>query len=186
MIKDIQIKAADQLRRTANEIERLPGSECQIDFNIPFKNISNFQFPNDQREIFRDKKFDFAIYTFKLSCGTAASECIKKIGALKELKKDKSNYRACPKINRIHRECWPWLYVGSSRNIFRRLNEHIGNGCKSTYALQLRHWASDISGGVQISVYGFGGDSSLLRYLPYLEEQLASDLKPIMGKHGNL
>ncbi|MGA1806242.1 hypothetical protein VHN57_15185 [Sphingobium sp. WW5] len=77
------------------------------------------------------------------------------------------------------------LYVGSSRSLVKRLLEHMGHGAEKTYALHMRHWATDIDGELSISA----------TFLPYeiskdvlcaVEDALARNARPMFGRRGSV
>lgn len=93
--------------------------------------------------------------------------------ALSEYKKTKD--RACPRLNAPSRT----LYVGSSTTGFKnRIEQHIGNGHKGTYALHLSHW---FQGKYKITVKIY--DESI-EVLQIIEDALSYDLSPAFGKQG--
>lgn len=76
------------------------------------------------------------------------------------------------------------LYVGSSRDLGKRLMEHIGYGARKTYSLHLRHWAKPF-GKIRIDArfYDPAIDKAVLCAL---EDHLASKLSPIFGRRGSI
>lgn len=83
--------------------------------------------------------------------------------------------RACPKRN-IASDV---LYVGSStNNLKRRIQQHIGNGAKNTYALHLKHW---FAGRFQVEVFEYDVSKEVLQII---EDDLSHRLKPAFGKKG--
>jgi len=95
-----------------------------------------------------------------------------------KLKKYKSQEeRKCPKLNQPS----SILYVGSSTTgVKKRIKEHIGDGSKSTYSLQLKHWFNG-SYKILIKVYD---DSISREIIQIIEDNLSYQLKPAFGKQG--
>ena len=83
--------------------------------------------------------------------------------------------RACPKLN----EACDVMYVGSTRtDLKNRIEQHIGNGHKATYALHLRHW---FRGKYKITVTQYDVPDEVLQIL---EDDLSDRMKPAFGKRG--
>ena len=75
------------------------------------------------------------------------------------------------------------LYVGSSAKIHQRLKEHLGYGARSTYSLQLAHWAKpfDLEVELECAKYPAGTDP---KGLQALEDTHWSELRPMFGRQG--
>jgi hypothetical protein len=87
----------------------------------------------------------------------------------------KSKERKCPKLNKACKV----MYVGSSRTgVKGRIEQHIGNGPKSTYALHLSHW---FTGEYKITVTQYDVSDEVLQIL---EDDLSHRLEPAFGKRG--
>lgn len=83
--------------------------------------------------------------------------------------------RSCSKLNAPSNI----LYVGSSTSgIKKRLEQHIGNGHKSTYALHLKYW---FIGKYKITIKQYDTTQDILQII---EDDLADRLKPAFGKQG--
>ncbi|HLD22543.1 MAG TPA: hypothetical protein VJA83_01285 [Sulfuricurvum sp.] len=83
--------------------------------------------------------------------------------------------RSCSKLNAPSNI----LYVGSSTSgIKKRLEQHIGNGHKSTYALHLKYW---FTGKYKIAIKQY---NTTLDVLQIIEDDLADRVKPAFGKQG--
>lgn len=83
--------------------------------------------------------------------------------------------RKCPKLNNPSKI----MYIGSSiSDIKNRINQHLGNGAKGTYALQLKHW---FTGTIKITVNLYDIER---RVLQIIEDDLSDRLKPAFGKQG--
>ncbi|VUD63036.1 hypothetical protein TDB9533_03161 [Thalassocella blandensis] len=87
----------------------------------------------------------------------------------------KTKERACPKLNQPSRV----MYVGSSTTgIKKRIEQHLGNGPSSTYALHLKHW---FRGEYKIRVKVFEEPFEVIQII---EDALSHDLSPAFGKSG--
>lgn len=99
------------------------------------------------------------------------------------------------KINKLQERCYSkynhndsnTLYVGISqrKNLSKRIREHIGEGSKTTYALNLKYWIPDNT-QIEILIYKptipeYNKENHLnLREL--IEQSFWDELKPMMGK----
>jgi hypothetical protein len=75
------------------------------------------------------------------------------------------------------------VYVGSSRKLHQRLREHFGFGSPTTYALQLRHWASDLELNLRIECARYPDDLPP-DVMQSLEDTLWSRERPMLGRRG--
>lgn len=83
--------------------------------------------------------------------------------------------RKCARVNQPNRV----MYVGSSTTgVKNRIEQHIGNGHKGTYALHLKYW---FKGGYRITVKQYDVPITVLQIV---EDDLADRLKPAFGKRG--
>lgn len=93
--------------------------------------------------------------------------------AFSDFKRTKA--RACARLNAPS----PVLYVGSSTTgLKKRIADHMGDGCASTYALHLKHW---FQGTCEVTVKVYDVPAAVLQIL---EDALAHELKPAFGKMG--
>ena len=94
---------------------------------------------------------------------------------------------AYPRLNRpppeLSDDC---LYVGTSRKTHKRLAEHLGYGNDKTYALHLGKWTDALVGGIEIGVNEYDLSYDHRGHLTHLEDALARDLRPMLGRRGNL
>lgn len=99
--------------------------------------------------------------------------------AFSNAKKAKKNGRVYPRFNNQSE----FLYVGSSSNIFQRFKEHLGYGSRSTYSLQLAHWARDLNLALDFicARYGKDMDSDVIQAI---EDELWNGLLPMFGRKG--
>lgn len=83
--------------------------------------------------------------------------------------------RACAKLNAPSKV----MYVGSSTTgVRKRIEQHMGQGHKGTYALHLSHW---FSGKYTITVRQYDVSDDVLQII---EDDLSDQLKPAFGKQG--
>lgn len=84
--------------------------------------------------------------------------------------------RACAKLNAPSSV----MYVGSSTTgIKKRIEQHMGQGNKGTYALHLSHW---FTGSYKILVKQYDVSDEILQII---EDDISDRLKPAFGKQGS-
>lgn len=76
------------------------------------------------------------------------------------------------------------LYVGKSEKTAARIRQHLIEGPPATFAIHMRYWPNDIPGNLIVKVVGVSNVPSVL--VPFIEDQLASETPPIMGKRGSV
>ncbi len=76
------------------------------------------------------------------------------------------------------------LYVGKSEKAAERLRQHLTEANPATFAIHLNYWPNDIPGNLIVKVIGVAGVQSVL--LPFIEDQMASEMPPILGKRGSV
>lgn len=93
--------------------------------------------------------------------------------------------RAFARVNkrrgRLSSRC---LYVGKSEKAAERLRQHLTEANLATFAIHLNYWPNDIPGNLIVKVIGVAGVQSVL--LPFIEDQMASEMPPILGKRGSV
>ena len=94
----------------------------------------------------------------------------------KKMEKDR---RAYPRFN----EQSKFLYVGASFNIYQRFKEHLGYGSKSTYSLQLAHWACNLNLELDF-IYGEYPQGIGRDIIQVIEDTLWDELRPMFGRRG--
>jgi len=80
-----------------------------------------------------------------------------------------------------HNTC---LYVGSSRDLSKRLKEHLGFGQPKTYSLQLAQWAQPLSLELEFVCARYSS-STQGEILQTLEDTLWTSSKPMFGRRGS-
>lgn len=76
------------------------------------------------------------------------------------------------------------LYVGKSEKAAERLRQHLTEAHRATFAIHFNYWPNDIPGNLNVKVIGVAGISSML--LPFIEDQMAREIPPILGKRGSV
>ncbi|MFZ2995731.1 MAG: hypothetical protein WA070_06030 [Sphingobium sp.] len=76
------------------------------------------------------------------------------------------------------------LYVGKSEKAAGRLRQHLIEADPTTFAVHMKYWPSDIPGNLTVKVIGVAGVQSIL--LPFIEDQMAHETPPILGKRGSV
>ncbi len=177
--------AANHLRKIADNIEKIqPIDRIPIQFDFSeFKHSSDASLKEKITEKV-DPNFQ-SIYSFHLSNLDLADEFYE---AFKNTRENKIDGRAYARLNKEtdEKKFGNCFYVGSSRNIIVRLEQHLGLRAPKTYSLQMKHWANGLNGGFEICVHKFELDSEKLKLLPYLEDRLAWELNPMFGRRGSL
>lgn len=96
-----------------------------------------------------------------------------------DAKKARIAQRAYPRVNSPSR----YLYVGSSREIAKRIKEHLGFGYQKTYAMNLAFWCNGLNLDINISCmrYNLTIKKDVIQAL---EDGLWDYLKPLLGRQG--
>jgi len=96
----------------------------------------------------------------------------------------KKHKLALPQINK--KNLSNILYVGKCNNNFpTRLKYHLGLGGSSTYALNLKHWATNWNFDLHIASIDFLDRETEIQYLEQMETALHYSLKPLLGRSGH-
>ncbi len=74
------------------------------------------------------------------------------------------------------------LYVGRSKSLRTRLEQHLGSGAVGVYSLHLQRWAATLDVSVQITYLKFDGIDDLL--VQAIEDGIWSLLRPAFGRQG--
>ncbi len=128
-----------------------------------------------EKIFFTDKKLNFedtktAIYIIR-SIGGDVDHIFDDFKKFKSL-----NTRKCPAINNPSNI----LYIGSTTtSLKKRLNQHLGNVSKSTYALNLKYW---FKYQIKIEVHTYNIEKEILQLI---EDNLSYSLNPAFGKKGS-
>jgi len=99
--------------------------------------------------------------------------------AFVKAKAGKANKRAYPRLN-AQATCF---YVGSSQSVVRRFKDHLGFGARTTYALQLVHWAPPLSLQLDFVCAKYAEDTPI-EVIQALEDTLWEGRRPMFGRQG--
>jgi hypothetical protein len=158
----------------------LPGIDVrwQSPIAITCSNIDRFEKGVDEnvvQALFLEK-FTPAVYYFELLDISINDSIIKALKSFKDKRE-----RSCPKIDMRRSQSSTCLYCGSVKtNLHGRLIQHLGKSHKSTYALQLLYWASDLK--LELKFHYAWIDSNFGDFTELLESALAEKLNPLVGK----
>jgi hypothetical protein len=89
--------------------------------------------------------------------------------------------RVNKRVQRLDSRC---LYVGKSEKAAERLRQHLIEADPATFAVHLKYWPNDIPGNLIVQVVGVTDVQSVL--LPFIEDQMARETPPILGKRGSV
>ena len=177
-IESVKLNKANNLRAIAEGLIDLHPIETKT-FKFNTKSLNPESFPPNlvnEVSIWEKVKKSIFVYYFFLPQDADLEIVHEKIT---DAKKKKLAQRAYPRINSPSR----YLYVGSSRDIAKRIKEHLGFGYRDTYAMNLAFWCSDLN---------LDTDIVCMRYNPKIkkgiiqafEDGLWDHLKPLLGRQG--
>jgi hypothetical protein len=182
-IDGLGTRAAASLSRLADQVSKIRHTE-KLNFECAFNDLKGYPLRNLKTDIeVRVGPDCLSIYEFRFCTNTSASE-LKRL--ITDARMENKEGRAFARVNIKHDGDQCSLYIGSSRKTSRRLAEHLGLGSAKTYSLQLCHWATPLSGMLEIVVYRFKASQDNFRLIPTLEDQLSDELKPLLGRKGRL
>lgn len=122
------------------------------------------------------------IYFFEMPDSSKNEEIVGRVRQYKSL----SDSRATVKIPKEgeHEADSNILYVGSTGKDFHsRLSQHLGFSGPTTYSLQLNYWAKELGLSLILHLMELPKESHPFRY--DIEEALAVQMKPLVGKRGS-
>jgi hypothetical protein len=93
--------------------------------------------------------------------------------------KDKRSYA---RLNK-HNQTSAYFYVGSSKDITKRLKDHLGYCSPKTYSLQLAHWARGLALELEFVCAKYT-ESTPREVYQALEDTLWNQRKPMFGREG--
>ncbi len=182
---DLGMIAAEHIIRIADTIKAIKpvGSLISANFNFDELTVGGEKLILERlANAVDDKKV--SIYSFHLGSTANRKEFLNKFESAKA---NRSGGLAYPRLNRplpeLSDDC---LYVGTSRQTKKRLAEHLGYGSDKTYALHLGKWTEGLVGGVEVRIHEYDLADDLRSMLTHLEDALARDLRPMLGRRGNL
>lgn len=74
------------------------------------------------------------------------------------------------------------LYVGSSKDIRSRIKQHLGDGNKRTYSLDLVYW---LPNGIDLTLEIFSLNLQDQNVIETVEQEIWDELKPLFGKRSS-
>lgn len=162
------------LRDKATKIEALSFKEPKI-ICFDFKDLRDPEKVKTKLKKVEGISGLHSIYIISLKKGTSAEKILARFKKAKESPEyslPKENYKEDDsQLSKV-------LYVGKSQKTFSRLCQHLVKSTSRTYALYLGNWATDIKGGIQIDVFECDN------YRQEIEDYIASELKPLLGRRG--
>jgi hypothetical protein len=182
IVEGIGKKAAQGLVATAKRLESM-SHQKQQSWSLNFSDLATDALGDLKRDIQKKLTKDcLSIYAFHLS----DDACVETLATQINLARSSNDAnRAYPRVNKIQTEdSYRCLYVGSSRTSPKRLCEHLGFGNYRTYSLQLAFWASTLPGQFTIDVFEFSNDIESQELIPFLEDRIAQERNPILGRRG--
>lgn len=184
---DLIVRTAKALRGIADEISQ--GSLVEpVEFIIPMFDIGSERMATHCRHIIETiGRKQLGVYSIEFDADVPLDRVYDTIGRLKAEnvalpKPDRSGFA---KVNK-RKDCEGsrCLYVGKSEKTAERLKEHLHYVHYTTYALHLNRWPNDIPGNLIVKVIGIKGVASSL--VTFIEDQIARDTPPILGKRGSV
>ena len=73
-----------------------------------------------------------------------------------------------------------YLYVGRSKTLRSRINQHIGGKHEGIFAMHLQRWATQLNCQVEISYYKFSDKPNLI--IQSIEDGIWQSVKPMLGR----
>ena len=177
-VEYVKLKKADELRAIADELIAIQPIETKtFKFNTASLNPES-SVPHLIDEISSWEKQQKSIFVYYFSLGENADlEIVHK--KITDAKTKKLAKRAYPRINSPSK----YLYVGSSRDIAKRIKEHLGFGHINTYAMNLSFWCSDLNLDVDIVCMRY--DAKIKKeIIQAFEDGLWEHFKPLLGRKG--
>jgi hypothetical protein len=116
---------------------------------------------------------------YYIECRPTNIDLVKVERTFAKAKAHSSNDRHYPRLN----QPGTCFYVGSSQSVTTRFKEHLGFGAKSTYALQLIHWARPLSLELTFVCAKYAEDTPI-EVVQALEDTLWETRRPMFGRQG--
>ncbi|WP_017181347.1 hypothetical protein [Sphingobium xenophagum] len=184
---DLINRTAKALRDIADKISE--GSLVEpVEFIIPMFDIGSERIATHCRHIIETiGRKQLGVYSIEFDADVPLDRVYDAIDSLKDenVALPKADRTGFAKVNK-RKDCEGsrCLYVGKSEKIAERLKEHLHYVHYTTYALHLNRWPSDIPGNLIVKVIGIKGVASSL--VTFIEDQIARDTPPILGKRGSV
>ena len=174
--ENLKRKAEDLIRKA----ELLPSIHIKWEepFLVQCKELKSIEYLQEKKvlDLFANHKKQPAIYFFEIK-SDQTNDLI--VNTLKSFKAKKE--RSCPKIHKNLNHDSKYLYCGSKKEgLHGRFIQHLGFGSQNTFALQLNHWAKEMS--LELEFHYAWLDKTQKDYTELVESALASKIKPLVGK----
>ena len=184
---DLIERTVKALRDIADKISQ--GSLVEpVEFIIPMFDIGSERMATHCRHIFETiGRKQLGVYSIEFDADVPLDRVYVTIDSLKDenVALPKADRTRFARVNK-RKDCEGsrCLYVGKSEKIAERLKEHLHYVHYTTYALHLNRWPNDMPGNLIVKVIRVAGVQSIL--LPFIEDQMASEMPPILGKRGSV
>ena len=177
-IESVIHKKVKKLRDTADEIIGLRPIEMKtVKFNTKILD-AELNPPELVSEISTWEMVQKSIFVYSFSVAQNADLKII-LNRITDAKKENLAQRAYPRINSPSR----YLYVGSSREIAKRIKEHLGFGYQNTYAMNLAFWCKGLDLDISILLMRFNF-AIKKEVVQAFEDGLWDHLKSLLGRQG--
>jgi hypothetical protein len=180
LIKDIAKSALNPLKKVS-EVGATKISEFDIECGSleDYNNCDIRKSPWFETLFIELQKFQGpCLYFFTITSKQSATQIVERIRAYSSTENSKS----IPAIKKQFSQS-NILYVGKvKRDFYGRVIQHLGYyKVNQTQGLQLFYWAQDLNLCIKLTVLEF--DTEMMNLMEVLENGLAKELKPILGKH---
>lgn len=179
-VKEFSINAIAPLLNVSEK-----GAKQIYQFDIDCYEMKDYNFVNVLKESDFSHIFDVVtkisgpcLYYFEIKSNHSAEEIVKRVTEYRLTQDSK----AVPAIKRNFPKS-KILYVGKvKKGIWGRLVQHLGYyKVQRTQGLQLFHWTKGTNVLLKMNILEF--EQEMADYMGVLENKLANELKPILGKH---
>lgn len=169
---EIILNEAIELRKIRMK-NLLSNLENQIDLNyesIEQKINSPFSFK-------MDSKFKFVIYRISIN-SKVVNEIVNEYN---EFKNSTKEFKISSFNNETNFKEYKTLYVGSSKSLISRINQHLGNGSKKVYSLHLKKWIKNVD---LVNIELLFLEEKYKDVVNEIENGIWDLVKPVFGKKG--
>ncbi|HCG7354113.1 hypothetical protein CGJ95_22250 [Vibrio parahaemolyticus] len=105
------------------------------------------------------------------------------VNSLKGAREDQHVKEAKKDYCRINHANSQYLYVGRSKKLRSRLNQHLGAESGGLFAMHMSRWAIKTNVKIKVSYYQIDNEDDLL--IQALEDGLWDELQPMFGRKGD-
>ncbi|MEQ8881301.1 MAG: GIY-YIG nuclease family protein [Cyclobacteriaceae bacterium] len=169
------IKQSEKLLESLKTVRLLDLKQTKIKSNTLFKNRESIY---DQISVYKEgEKF---IYVFSICKWEVNVNKIKDAYAVFDVRNKPRVLGKTHNTSRYnHQHNSEFLYVGSSKNLIQRIKQHLGDGNKRTYSLDLIYWfPKDVD--IAINIYSLSSQEQEL--IETIEQAIWDEAKPLFGK----